>query len=101
MVSYPSSYRAAMSGPETHGPWGGSGGTIFDDGVYTGVWQINLTRAVGITSMKVLYDRHGQAVWGNKHGFSSGVPPDKVINVICNSSAGQTINHVVDDCAAD
>ena len=79
MVSYPSSYRAAaMSGPETHGPWGGSGGTIFDDGVYTGVWQINLTRAVGVTSMKVLYDRHGQAVWGNKHGFSSGVPPDKI-----------------------
>lgn len=78
MVSYPSSYRAAVNGPETHGPWGGSGGTIFDDGTYTGVWQINLTRAVGVTSMKVLYDRHGQAVWGNKHGFSGGVSPDKV-----------------------
>ncbi|KAK1698115.1 hypothetical protein QYE76_014812 [Lolium multiflorum] len=79
MVSYPSSYRATMNSPETHGPWGGSGGTIFDDGTYTGVWQINLTRAVGVTSMKVLYDRHGQAVWGNKHGFSGGVSPDKIV----------------------
>jgi len=43
------------------------------------VWQINLTRAVGISSIKVLYDRNGQAVWGNKHGFSGGVIPDKVM----------------------
>jgi len=83
MVSFPSYHgdrgAAAMSSPQTYGPWGGSGGTIFDDGIYTGVWQINLTRAVGISSMKVLYDRNGQAVWGNKHGFSGGVSPDKVI----------------------
>lgn len=83
MVSFPSSYGekgvAAMNSPVTYGPWGGSGGTIFDDGVYTGVWQINLTRAVGISSMKVLYDRNGQAVWGNKHGFSGGVSPDKIV----------------------
>ncbi|KAG8086054.1 hypothetical protein GUJ93_ZPchr0010g7769 [Zizania palustris] len=83
MVSFPSSYGekgvATMSSPETFGPWGGSGGTIFDDGAYTGVWQINLTRAVGITSMKVLYDRNGQAVWGNKHGFSGAVLADKII----------------------
>ncbi|KAL5203031.1 hypothetical protein ABZP36_013983 [Zizania latifolia] len=83
MVSFPSSYVergvATMSSPEMFGPWGGSGGTIFDDGAYTGVWQINLTRAVGITSMKVLYDRNGQAVWGNKHGFSGAVSPDKII----------------------
>ncbi|EES18470.1 hypothetical protein BDA96_09G201500 [Sorghum bicolor] len=83
MVSFPSYYgdtgAAAMSSPQTYGPWGGSGGTIFDDGVYTGVWQINLTRAVGISSIKVLYDRNGQAVWGNKHGFSGGVIPDKII----------------------
>lgn len=85
MVSVPSYYgdttgAAAVGGsPQTYGPWGGSGGTIFDDGVYTGVWQINLTRAVGISSIKVLYDRNGQAVWGNKHGFSGGVIPDKII----------------------
>uniref|UniRef100_J3M8Q2 Jacalin-type lectin domain-containing protein n=1 Tax=Oryza brachyantha TaxID=4533 RepID=J3M8Q2_ORYBR len=83
MVSFPSSYgergAATMSSHETFGPWGGSGGTIFDDGMYTGVWQINLTRAVGITSIKVLYDRNGQAVWGNKHGFSGAVSPDKIV----------------------
>lgn len=61
--------------PQTYGPWGGSGSTIFDDGV----WQINLTRAVGISSIKVLYDWNGHAVWGNKHGFSGGVIPDKVM----------------------
>ncbi|KAL6841507.1 hypothetical protein ACP4OV_028650 [Aristida adscensionis] len=83
MVSFPSYYgdkgAAAVGIPQTYGPWGGSGGTIFDDGVYTGVWQINLTRAVGVTSIKVLYDRNGQAVWGNKHGFSGGVSPDKIV----------------------
>ncbi|KAL6610464.1 hypothetical protein ACP70R_040433 [Stipagrostis hirtigluma subsp. patula] len=83
MVSVPSYYGekvvAAVSSPQTYGPWGGSGGTIFDDGVYTGVWQINLTRAVGVTSIKVLYDRNGMAVWGNKHGFSGGVSPDKIV----------------------
>ncbi|EEE64302.1 hypothetical protein OsJ_19139 [Oryza sativa Japonica Group] len=83
MVSFPSGYGdrggAALSSHETYGPWGGSGGTMFDDGMYTGVWQINLTRAVGITSIKVLYDRNGQAVWGNKHGFSGAVSPDKIV----------------------
>ncbi|CAN6346260.1 unnamed protein product [Urochloa humidicola] len=83
MVSFPSYYgdkgAVAVSSTQTYGPWGGSGGTIFDDGVYTGVWQINLTRAAGISSMKVLYDRNGQAVWGNKHGFSGGVPSDKIV----------------------
>uniref|UniRef100_A0A804UHJ2 Jacalin-type lectin domain-containing protein n=1 Tax=Zea mays TaxID=4577 RepID=A0A804UHJ2_MAIZE len=27
---------------------------------------------------RVLYDRNGHAVWGNKHGFSGGVIPDKI-----------------------
>nr|CAD1841739.1 unnamed protein product [Ananas comosus var. bracteatus] len=58
---------------------GGRGGVMFDDGVYTGVRQVNLTRNVGITSMKVLYDRNGQAVWGNKHGTSGGISPDKIV----------------------
>uniref|UniRef100_A0A0D9WIE5 Jacalin-type lectin domain-containing protein n=1 Tax=Leersia perrieri TaxID=77586 RepID=A0A0D9WIE5_9ORYZ len=82
MVSFPSYGErgaAAVGSHETYGPWGGSGGTMFDDGMYTGVWQINLTRAVGITSIKVLYDRNGQAVWGNKHGFSGAVSPDKIV----------------------
>ncbi|KAJ3696104.1 hypothetical protein LUZ60_001481 [Juncus effusus] len=63
----------SISTPITYGPWGGSGGTIFDDGMYTGVRQINLIRAAGISSIKVLYDRNGQAVWGNKHGYNTGL----------------------------
>lgn len=51
-----------------HGPWGGSGGGIFDDGIYTGIRQIVLYRGAGITAIKVEYDRNGQAIWGNTHG---------------------------------
>ncbi|ERN01274.1 jacalin-related lectin 3 isoform X1 [Amborella trichopoda] len=67
-------------GNVTHGPWGGNGGSIFDDGVYTGIRQINLSRNVGIMSIKVLYDRNGQAVWGNRHGGAAGsFKSDKVV----------------------
>lgn len=83
MVSIPSFYAdstgtsmsmsMSISIPVRFGPWGGNSGTIFDDGIYTGVRQINLTRGlVGISSMKVLYDRNGQAVWGDKRGVSGG-----------------------------
>lgn len=72
-----------MPGPLTYGPWGGSGGTIFDDGVYTGIREIKLTRNAGITSIKVLYDRNGQAVWGNKNGGSGGIKTDKVTAPCC------------------
>lgn len=81
-VSFPS-YTAVRGssisgGAITYGPWGGSGGTIFDDGIYTGVRQINISRNAGITSIKVLYDKNGQSVWGNKHGGSGGIRTDKV-----------------------
>ncbi|XP_058110546.1 jacalin-related lectin 3-like isoform X2 [Magnolia sinica] len=66
-------------GPITYGPWGGNGGIIFDDGMYTGVRQINITRNAGITSIKVLYDRNGQAIWGSKHGGSGGIKSDKIV----------------------
>ncbi|AQL00081.1 Jacalin-related lectin 3 [Zea mays] len=67
------SMSMSISIPVRFGPWGGNSGTIFDDGIYTGVRQINLTRGlVGISSMKVLYDRNGQAVWGDKRGVSGG-----------------------------
>lgn len=81
-ASFPSDKRSStIGGPITYGPWGGSGGTIFDDGIYTGIRQINLTRNVGITSLKVKYDRNGQEVWGNKNGGSGGIINDKVIQV--------------------
>ncbi|KAK3162103.1 hypothetical protein QOZ80_1BG0085430 [Eleusine coracana subsp. coracana] len=83
MVSIPSfisdNGSMTISTPERFGPWGGTSGTIFDDGIFTGVRQINLTRGLGISSMKVLYDRNGQAIWGDKRGVSGGARPEKVI----------------------
>ncbi|XP_073005141.1 jacalin-related lectin 3 isoform X1 [Typha latifolia] len=72
-------YGSITGGAVTYGPWGGNGGTIFDDGIYTGVRQINLTRTTGISSLRVLYDRNGQSVWGNKNGLSAGLRPDKIV----------------------
>ncbi|XVE56105.1 hypothetical protein DITRI_Ditri03aG0210600 [Diplodiscus trichospermus] len=63
----------------TYGPWGGNGGAKFDDGTYTGIRQITLSRNVGIVSIKVCYDREGQAVWGSKHGGTGGFRKDHII----------------------
>ncbi|XP_061968848.1 uncharacterized protein LOC133692143 isoform X2 [Populus nigra] len=62
-----------------HGPWGGVGGSNFDDGTYTGIRQIHLSRHVGIASIRVQYDRDGQAIWGSKHGKGGGFKSDKII----------------------
>ncbi|KAF8112434.1 hypothetical protein N665_0064s0066 [Sinapis alba] len=66
-------------GVKIHGPWGGIGGIMFDDGIYTGVRQINLSRSVGIVWMKVCYDFKGQPVWGSKHGGRGGIRHDKIV----------------------
>lgn len=62
----------------TYGPWGGNGGLIFNDGVYSGIRQVNLSRNIGIVSIKVCYDHDGQAIWGSKHGGTGGFRSDKV-----------------------
>lgn len=83
MVSFPSfisdNGTMTISTPVRFGPWGGTGGTIFDDGIYTGVRQIHITRGLGISSMKVLYDRNGQAIWGDKRGSSGAAKTEKII----------------------
>lgn len=68
-----------VEGGKTYGPWGGIGGAMFDDGTFTGIRQINLSRNVGIVSIKVCYDRNGQAVWGSKHGGTGGFRHDKIV----------------------
>lgn len=68
-----------VDGAITYGPWGGTGGSMFNDGTYTGIRQINLSRNVGIVSMKVCYDQDGKAVWGSKHGGTGGFRHDRVI----------------------
>ncbi|XP_068652596.1 jacalin-related lectin 3 isoform X2 [Aristolochia californica] len=66
-------------GPVKYGPWGGSGGSVFDDGAYTGIRQIILTRNAGITSIKVVYDKNGIALGGSKHGGGGGIKTDKIV----------------------
>ncbi|XP_057975800.1 jacalin-related lectin 3 [Malania oleifera] len=80
-VSFPSVERmvSEIDGPITYGPFGGNGGTIFDDGIHTGVRQINISRNVGIVSLRVLYDQDGQDAWGSKNGGTGGFKVDKII----------------------
>lgn len=68
-----------IEGLVTVGPWGGSGGSAFDDGTYNGIRQITLSRNVAIVSMKVLYDWNGEALWGNKRGGTGGYRHDKIV----------------------
>ena len=62
----------------TYGPWGGSGGTTFDDGSYTGIRQINVSRNVSIVYIKVFYDQNGETIPGNRLGGKGGFKTDKV-----------------------
>nr|POE98423.1 isoform 3 of jacalin-related lectin 3 [Quercus suber] len=68
-----------VDGAVTYGPWGGIGGSTFDDGTYTGIRQINLSRNVGIVWIRALYDCDGDAIWGNRHGGSGGFKNEKII----------------------
>ncbi|XP_023537333.1 jacalin-related lectin 3-like isoform X5 [Cucurbita pepo subsp. pepo] len=61
------------------GPWGGSGGTAFDDGCYTGVRQINISRNVGIVYIRALYACDEESIWGSRAGGNVGFKHDKVI----------------------
>lgn len=62
----------------TLGPWGGNGGTAFDDGIYTGVRQITISRNVGIVYIKVVYDQKNETVWRRRNGGTGGFKKDKV-----------------------
>ncbi|CAH2062620.1 unnamed protein product, partial [Thlaspi arvense] len=62
----------------TYGAWGGNGGTMFDDGVHTGVKQILLSRNVGIVSIRVQYDQDGEDIWGSKNGGTGGFKSERI-----------------------
>ncbi|KAL5557963.1 hypothetical protein UlMin_034174 [Ulmus minor] len=68
-----------VDGVAVYGPWGGSGGSTFDEGASTGIKQITVSRSVGIVYIKVLYDRNGESVWGSRLGGTGGFRTDKVI----------------------
>ncbi|KAI3989187.1 hypothetical protein MKX01_033223 [Papaver californicum] len=79
VVSFPSYIEKGVSSVVTYGPWGGNGGTIFDDRVYTGVRQVNLIRSSVVVSIKVLYDKNGLAVWGSRNGGAGGIKSEKIV----------------------
>lgn len=81
------------NGVVTYGPWGGTGGTMFDDRMYTGIKRINLSRNIGIVWMRVLYDRDGDSIWGSKHGGNGGYRNEKVRE----STSALQIPHLVFD----
>ncbi|KAL5757636.1 hypothetical protein ACOSP7_020247 [Xanthoceras sorbifolium] len=54
------------------GPWGGNGGTIWDDGTYHGVRQITIVYDRCIDSMSVVYDKNRKPVTSDKHGGVGG-----------------------------
>lgn len=62
------------------GPWGGDGGRPWNDGVFSGIKQIYLTRDDVICSIQIEYDRNGQSVWSVKHGGNGGTTTHRVIS---------------------
>ncbi|XP_010471351.1 PREDICTED: jacalin-related lectin 19 [Camelina sativa] len=54
------------------GPWGGNGGTAWDDGIYHGVREIRLLYDHCIDSITVIYDKNGKPARSEKHGGVGG-----------------------------
>ena len=54
------------------GPWGGNGGTSWDDGIFPGIRKITLVSGLCIDSIVVVYDMHGQPFKAQKHGGGEG-----------------------------
>jgi hypothetical protein len=51
------------------GPWGGRGGSPWDDGPHRGIRSITVTYARSLESIRVEYaDGNGRPVHGEKHG---------------------------------
>ena len=64
----------------TAGPWGGTCGARWDDGVNCSVRQLIITHGAVIDSVQIEYDSKGRSVWSEKHGGSGagGARADKV-----------------------
>ncbi|XP_042478167.1 jacalin-related lectin 19 [Macadamia integrifolia] len=54
------------------GQRGGDGGTIWDDGKYTGVREIIIVYDRCIDSIRVVYDKNGKPFQAQKHGGNGG-----------------------------
>eukprot|EP01018_Ginkgo_biloba_P020970 Gb_22485 [translate_table: standard] len=60
------------------GPWGGQGGSPWDDGVFTNVREITIVSSAAIDSIRFQYDRHGRPHLAEKHGGNGGNITDKI-----------------------
>ncbi|KAK9131054.1 hypothetical protein Sjap_011541 [Stephania japonica] len=63
------------------GPWGGGGGTNWDDGSYNGIRGITIVYDRCIDSIRIEYDKGGKPVLGEKHGGNGG---NQTINIKLN-----------------
>lgn len=63
------------------GPWGGNGGTSWDDGTYHGVREIKLVYDRCIDSIRMVYDKNGKPVAAEKHGGNGGSQTAEVIQL--------------------
>jgi len=54
------------------GPWGGHGGTSWDDGCYQGVREITVVYDRCIDSISVVYDKNAKPFKAEKHGGLGG-----------------------------
>jgi len=64
--------------PVSVGPWGGRGGYLWDDGVYSTVRQLVISHGEGIDSIQIEYDKNERSIWSLKYGGSGGYKIDKV-----------------------
>ena len=65
--------------PIVVGPWGGTGGYPWDDGVYSTVCQIMITHGAAVDSIRIQYDLKGHSIWSQTHGSTEdGSETDKV-----------------------
>ncbi|XP_047962629.1 jacalin-related lectin 19 [Salvia hispanica] len=60
------------------GPWGGNGGSNWDDGSFNGVREIKLMYGRCIDSIRVVYDRNGRPVAAEKRGGGGGTKTAEV-----------------------
>ncbi|CAL9044240.1 jacalin-related lectin 19-like [Musa acuminata AAA Group] len=60
------------------GPWGGHGGSTWDDGINTGVREITLVYDQCIDSIRVEYDKNGKPFLAEKHGGNGGSTTTKI-----------------------
>lgn len=66
------------------GPWGGEGGSDWEDEHIGGISQILIQHGRLIYSMQIGYDVQGTLVWGDNHGRNGG--SRTMVSCLCSHS---------------